>query len=144
MNESQRELQGFPVVLHTDDIPSWRWYTYDSIMFRTGRQRQTEIPDDRRHQRVSHDQRWIRHFVMPRSRVPCPDSQVSRNSRRFADFIVASHNCPLLPRASTTGRARSECTSKTFEYHQLDWTRDEEQREHAAFLSWPGIPSPVL
>lgn len=64
-------------------------YMYRSIMFRAGWQRETEIPDDRRHQRISHDQRWIRYFVVPRSRVPCPDSKVSRNSWRwFAGLIV--------------------------------------------------------
>jgi len=114
-------------------------------MFRTSRQRETEISNDRRHQGISHDQRWIRDFVMSRSRVPCPISQVSvsKLAVTLRGPAVFSYNCPLLLRAATD-RARSECTSKTFEYHQLDWTCDEDQWELTTFLSRARIPASVL
>lgn len=89
---------------------------YSSIMFRAGWQRETEIPDDRRHQRISHDQRWIRHFIVSRSRVPCPNSKVSRNSRRcFVRLILPSSQLflfsPGLRLAEPVASARPKLSS---------------------------------
>jgi len=95
------------------------------MMFRTGRQRETKIPDDRRHPGIPHDQRWIRDFDVPRSRVPCPVSQVSRDHALRVSSSSSLIIVLFFPRAAIA-RARSERTSETFEYRQLDRTRDED------------------
>lgn len=90
--------QGFPVPLYRQkpqrrhhkrtrvlrDDRSSRVYKFPIIngMIRADRQREAQVPDDRRLQELPHNEGRLGHVAVPRSGFPCPPVQVSRATRK--------------------------------------------------------------
>ncbi|KAH0947635.1 hypothetical protein HN011_008034 [Eciton burchellii] len=71
--------QGFPVPSH-----------------RAGRQREAQVPDDRRFQELPHDEGWLDHAAVPRSGVPCPPVQFPSVSNINGLVTYTNGTLPLL------------------------------------------------
>lgn len=79
--------------------PSIGWFN----LIRAGREREAEIPYDRRLEEFSNDQRRLGHPSLPRAGLPCPRVQVSVSTTRLPSFFLS-----FSPRLRTRGKRQAE------------------------------------
>lgn len=135
-------------------------------MIRAGRQREAQVPDDRRFEELPHDEGRLGHVAVPRPGVPCPPVQVSRRFRNaeaaisltrgrvtnfsldFLSFFFLSlsffPSARPARRRSSPPRARGKRASEVPQRQQHQRPRHVHERYPAAPVSCAGLPAAVV